>query len=718
MKKPYGLFAVIGGMLIILPLLQAQETLSARRLHNVQTNDTRLAERDPHSSTLRAPQRTSLSLDRTQDYVSQSLPAPHPMAAVPDGELVTYRAFDGTLYSLQQYTGKYTAILIKPEDVHIYTLAQLRELLDQCDLLYANYKELIPAEPVGQGVITIAFVDLQDRNPDAHIAGLGRLGVKGIEVDFSKIQALGASLYGVIVHEMAHNFDQYSPAIMVGSDPVHAWTTFWESYIAFYSSGAINPDAAFAEFIDNTLNLYLKDPAATWVACVKDDACRPTFFSNALQASALLRAVELFGPAMVTPWLKRVDEASRSLDFSRMSPNDKNNLLVETLSQAVNANLTCFFDYLRWPVSDRTRAKLQRQYQDSTVCQDRDNDGYSPLQGDCDDSNPRVVPGATEVANGVDDDCNLIIDDVLVSEVGDFPNTASSAFHLPPSCRVMGTISSATDFDHFQINFPTESTVAFSARSIGGFIGWVYYYNDSQNAFSYLNGESGRQPFTVPAGPWNFAIAVTAPANFGHYPTGLGQYEVRVRTLDAETELPVVPPARAKHFNEYILTAPPTPATLSSRSGVVARFWVSSIGWVGSIPASRSNETAFEWIAPVGTVPGMIWYRVQYYEGSLPLTGVTAPAPIDLTYDPVSGPVISSAAFDGRKTVTISGARFGNAPQVIINYVDRSSTIKVASEGSITLTSKAKKLGLKAGDNTVQVINASGVASPLFVLRL
>jgi hypothetical protein len=41
---------------------------------------------------------------------------------------------------------------------------------------------------------------------------------------------------------------------------------------------------------------------------------------------------------------------------------------------------------------------------------DNDEDGYT-YEEDCDDSNPEIYPGAREVCNGLDDDCNLLIDD-------------------------------------------------------------------------------------------------------------------------------------------------------------------------------------------------------------------------------------------------------------------------------------------------------------------
>jgi hypothetical protein len=44
---------------------------------------------------------------------------------------------------------------------------------------------------------------------------------------------------------------------------------------------------------------------------------------------------------------------------------------------------------------------------------DQDGDGYTSCGGDCVDTSPAVHPGAVEVFNGVDDDCNDIIDDVV-----------------------------------------------------------------------------------------------------------------------------------------------------------------------------------------------------------------------------------------------------------------------------------------------------------------
>ncbi|HEU5179852.1 MAG TPA: MopE-related protein, partial [Candidatus Polarisedimenticolia bacterium] len=50
---------------------------------------------------------------------------------------------------------------------------------------------------------------------------------------------------------------------------------------------------------------------------------------------------------------------------------------------------------------------------------DADTDGFTNCGGDCNDSNPAVHPGATEVCNGIDDDCDNAVDESMPDADGD-----------------------------------------------------------------------------------------------------------------------------------------------------------------------------------------------------------------------------------------------------------------------------------------------------------
>jgi subtilisin family serine protease len=83
-----------------------------------------------------------------------------------------------------------------------------------------------------------------------------------------------------------------------------------------------------------------------------------------------------------------------------------------------------------------------------------------------------------------------------------------------------------------------------------------------------------------------------------------------------------------------------------------------------------------------------------------------------------NAPFISSVVYDGKKKLTISGSRFGIGPRVVINNVDRTTRISKASDTSILAKGKASKLGLRSGDNTIQIIGSDGQISNSVVLRL
>ncbi|MCK5713041.1 MAG: putative metal-binding motif-containing protein, partial [Hyphomicrobiaceae bacterium] len=68
---------------------------------------------------------------------------------------------------------------------------------------------------------------------------------------------------------------------------------------------------------------------------------------------------------------------------------------------------------------------------------DQDGDGFSPNAGDCDDQDLDVYPGADEVCNGIDDNCDMAVDEGF--------NTGTSCSDGVGACAASGVIVCLSD---------------------------------------------------------------------------------------------------------------------------------------------------------------------------------------------------------------------------------------------------------------------------------
>jgi len=101
---------------------------------------------------------------------------------------------------------------------------------------------------------------------------------------------------------------------------------------------------------------------------------------------------------------------------------------------------------------------------------DQDGDGFLPSEGDCDDADPAVHPNASETCNGVDDDCDGVVDDPPYS--GDYetwyPDADNDGFGDPArpqdACaQPAGYVADASDCDDTNAAVNPLGTERFNA---------------------------------------------------------------------------------------------------------------------------------------------------------------------------------------------------------------------------------------------------------------
>lgn len=453
--------------------------------------------------------------------------------------------------------------------------------------------------------------------------GCSFVGIKGVEmadvVEYRSQywQDIAADVpNGVLVHELTHNFDVFSQYLTYVDDGSHGWTTFITNYYARYSHEGfptISPEEALQDALDISAPMF-QDPAADWASCVRDAQCRDrNIYPEFAWGGFGLRVALRYGPQTVlgfTSFLRQTAESQSPPN----TPEEKNDLYIEALAAGAHRDLGCVADALHWHVSDSLRQRMLQLYGPNPDCRDRDHDGFSPIQGDCNDSSALVHPGAVERPNHGDDNCNGVVDETIRRYPG------GAGFTAPPvtlPTEILST-SSETSVDLFNVHLRSAGRVQLSlCTPLGAYTG-LGLLNPAFERLGtlYSVGECTRQSYSLGAGDWILAVSSVA---------GTFDYSLTVQKAEPWPLPPwarTAPPAARRQ--QWVLKAPTTIPHFPETPTAV-RFWVSGQGYVGTVPYSRN--ASFAWTPPLGVDPEAdgLTYRAQVLAGGVPVYEITPP---------------------------------------------------------------------------------------------
>lgn len=580
-----------------------------------------------------APPPKPLDLNATHDYLvppralTREAAAPATPAA-PDGATVTYVTFGGETLTMRRFNGRDTALLVTQSVLDQVGLARIRTLVDEHDIIYETLQDLTGAEPAGDGdLLRIAIVD------NTCGGGCGYIGSKGVEI-LTPIFTFDDYI-AYVDHEMTHNFDRRSSFLFNSRDIAHSWTAFADQYSQIY------PRRAFARLdADDVLELRIRErlgpfeafPGASWQTCVRDASCDPPGDIDAREMALLaeggtiLRVAQLYGPHAMKMWVPTVDRliSERGLDPGTMTQQDRIDLLVESLSLAVGADLSCFYDFWHWPLSSGLRARLAA-LGTNALCEDGDRDGFSPIAHDCNDANGAISPAAKEVLNLLDDDCDRVVDDVLVDEPSDFP-PSTSPLVVPLPGHIRGHLA-VGDEDGFQIHLAAPMTVRFTVVSRNTANGTLSVEPKGGAGVVpppyFSAGRTVVLKLDLAAGDWIFFLR--------DYVDG-GDYDLTVQPdyrLDMAADFwpvtftPAPGGVSPNDPREVTLPLPAVPPALAGTPGLYARYWVSGQGFVGQVAAVAG--CTFSFTVPAGTDLEPVTYRVHFGANGVPASPLSQP---------------------------------------------------------------------------------------------
>ncbi|MDC1502971.1 PKD domain-containing protein [Gammaproteobacteria bacterium] len=321
--------------------------------------------------------------------------------------------------------------------------------------------------------------------------------------------------YSDYVHEFIHAWDFRGSAWISSLDSAHAFTGGMEPIMAYLLGtgqgiSSWGGDAAalksfsgeylFNHYLRVHLGRYLSTPELSWTSYFTspfeslsyEDLHIPENKEHMLVPGGIL--MSLFSMHGLDGLQKVFGEIERQLlqhpewlDGVGYSVDDQQtrvNTFMKAVADALALDVSDYFAYWKWPIAGLD--DYMAQYPLSDKIEDGDGDGFSPLQGDLNDSDASVFPYAPELIDGVDNNLDGLIDETVYTENDGDIDTIGVA--LPAT--ITASIADLNDEDSFQFNLTQAADVSIvmyskdstttvpysstSTRDISVFAGTVY----------------------------------------------------------------------------------------------------------------------------------------------------------------------------------------------------------------------------------------------------
>ena len=222
-------------------------------------------------------------------------------------------------------------------------------------------------------------------------------------------------------------------------------------------------------------------------------------------------------------------------DEDILPPHQRNENFIKAVGDGLHIDATDYFDYWKYPISEQLRNHLS-QYPTSEKIKDGDGDGFSPIQGDFDDSDSTIYPDAPEISDGLDNNLDGLVDENVYREETDSDFTSK---HIQIPALIQGSISELNDVDSFTFTLHKQENLAITIFSVSGDKNVREKINTYSGAI-YLDdkvlAEVVPDWFMAPAyltikqkdaGTYTLAVTANDEDEFGITPN-LGNYEIQI----------------------------------------------------------------------------------------------------------------------------------------------------------------------------------------------